>query len=118
MGNLGFLFTFKNQQIVIFTLSNKFEGNIILGFENIKIKKCKFYFLSKELSLENFLILDDFNFKHSKIKVFNQRIVDFEDFVFFVKPKEYKELMNLLILEFLDDEILIKNTIDLYSYFN
>jgi len=118
MGNLGFLFSNEDKQIIIFTYSKKFEGNIILGSRGtLKLEKTRFLFLSKGLKLENFIILDDFKYKFSKINIFNQRIVDFNDFVFYFKPKEYKELKYLFQIENFSDENLIKLTLEIYDYF-
>jgi len=120
MGNLGFLFRVDvKKQIVVFTFSNKFDGNIIIGDKNLFLKNIQtnYYYLSKNLKLENYKILDDFKYRYSKIKVFNQRIVDFEDFVFYLKPKEYKILKFLFELENFSEDNLIKNTLEIYDYF-
>jgi len=105
-GNLGFFFKIGEKNLIIITKSNKFRGNIILGFENFlnfenKSKKnldFDFFNLSNDLKLDR---LSNFNekFKYAKIKVNDEKMVDFNDFLFYFTPKDYLPLRNLFLFE-------------------
>ncbi len=121
MGNLGFLFNIGKEKIVVFTKSKKFKGNIILGFENhFKKDKCEFLFLSKNLKLEKFLLFENVSFRYGKIKVNNLKMVDFKDFLFYVKPYDFKLLKTLFFFDEIPinlNEILIKKVLEIYEVF-
>lgn len=121
MGNLGFMFSFENSNLrkVVFIETNKFVGIIILGIENFfNSNDCEFYFLNKNLSLNDYLFLDT-HFKYSKIHTSNKTICDLNDFIFWFDGRKYREIYRLFLIEDIEgiEENLVARVNDLLGYF-
>jgi hypothetical protein len=110
--NLNFLSEelINKERIVIFIQTNKVNGNIIVGLEpSLKLDKSQYFYLSKKLKIEKFLVFEKSLFKYMKISLNEKTIIDFNYLNAWFAVKKYKQLWELLTLDSsIDEKDLIK----------
>ena len=118
MGNIGLIFNLKDYDLVIFVKKNNFKDNIVIGTKSFKKEKSKFKYLSKNLKLYNFLVLENSKFKSAKIALYNKKVIDFEFLTFWFGTKDYKKLRQLFeTKDNISTNDIITKVIEIYKYF-
>lgn len=123
MGKLGFIFNIADKRNMIFLNDKVLEKSKVVVFiekENIRRDyivgldqffnedECEFLYLSKDLSLNSFLVFNKSKFIYGKVSLYEKTEVDFEGVTFWFHITKYKMLWDFLTLDIeknIDEEI-------------
>ena len=110
----------KKKYVVIFVEKKNVSGNYIIYSKKFSLNEGSFFYLSKELNLSDFHVLEDSNFLIGRICTNDRTIVDFENLTFWFSPKDFKSLKFLLnindLTRPLKEEIVLR-VLEIYDLF-
>ena len=98
----------SKESYVVFVNCPKLRGDVVLGVDYLKIDSTKFFVLDKFNDLEEFLVFDENRVKFGKIAVAQNKIVSFEDFVFWFGGNEYKIVAEKMFIVRVDDKAVLE----------
>ena len=88
------------KNIILFCENDKFSSNYIIGFlKKLNLEASLCLFISKDLSIDKFVINENFLYKYGKISLSKYTCIDFDYLTFWVDILKYKKLKSLLFID-------------------
>lgn len=95
------------------------KDNFIVGINSFKENESEFFYLGNN-QLEDFLVFEKALFKSARIRVYDQKMIDFEYLTFWFEGQDYRQIRETLYIDetIVNLELEIKNRIKfLINYF-